>query len=89
MWNLVNTRVTYVGFMLLFATSISLWTASDISPGSEFASSLTVLIIAFIKINFVGMYFMELRHAPFIMKAIFNGWCCIACATIVTLTCLV
>jgi hypothetical protein len=27
------------------------------------------------KVYLVGMYFMELRHAPLLLRGAFNAWC--------------
>jgi uncharacterized membrane protein YhaH (DUF805 family) len=87
MWKLVNTPVTYVCFLLVLATTLSLVTARDIDPIGGSGSSAIILIIAFIKISFVGQYFMEIRHAPGFMKLIFNLWCLIASSVIIYLVC--
>jgi hypothetical protein len=36
--------------------------------------NLTFIIIAFFKVRIVAMYFMELRYAPLMLRAIAEGW---------------
>ena len=34
-----------------------------------------ILVIAFVKIRFIGLYFMELRDAPPALRAVFEIYC--------------
>ena len=45
----------------------------------------SVLVIAFIKVRFVGLEFMELRQAPLPLRLIFELWLILACATLLIL----
>ena len=40
------------------------------------------LLIAFVKIRFVGLYFMELRGAPTLLGSMFESCCVIVCAAL-------
>jgi hypothetical protein len=40
---------------------------------------LIIFVVAFVKVRFVGLYFMELRQAPVILRSLFEGWCVVVC----------
>ncbi len=42
-----------------------------------------ILLVAFIKVRFVGLYFMELRHAPIPLRLVFEGWCLVVCSAVI------
>ena len=52
--------------------------------GEGFAG-LVILLIAFVKVRFVGRYFMELRHAPLGLAAAFDAWIVVVAATLIGL----
>lgn len=82
---LLRSPITIVWFFLIAATAISWYAGGDEGINdAELAGSL-VLAIAFIKVRFVGMYFMELRHAPIPLRIIFETWCVVVCATVITM----
>ena len=43
------------------------------------------LLIAFVKIRFVGLYFMELRAAPIVLRGIFEAYCAVVGLTLAVL----
>ncbi|MFZ0715811.1 cytochrome C oxidase subunit IV family protein [Mycobacterium sp.] len=43
-------------------------------------ASVIILLIAFIKVRLVGMYFMELREAPNVLRGLFEAYCVIVCS---------
>jgi hypothetical protein len=55
---LLRTRTSAVWLLLTVATVLS-W-----SLGTHHSLAIAILVIAFVKIRFVGLYFMELRGAP-------------------------
>jgi Prokaryotic Cytochrome C oxidase subunit IV len=69
-------RVTVVFAGLVVATCITWWLGSESSlTGVGFgpAATLTILV-AFTKVLFIGRDFMELRAAPFVLRAVFSVW---------------
>jgi hypothetical protein len=72
----VTVRVNVVFAGLVLATCLTWWLGSGTSlmgGGFEVAATLTI-VIAFAKIFFIGMDFMELRAAPTVLKAVFTFW---------------
>jgi len=75
----VGSRVTAVWALLVGATLLSFWLGTDHGLSSTEARSLIILVVAFVKVRFVGLYFMELRTAPVALRALFEGWCLVVC----------
>jgi hypothetical protein len=72
----VPRRVTLVFAGLVVATCVTWWLGSESSltgGGFELSATLTILI-TFTKIFFIGRDFMELRAAPFALRAVFGLW---------------
>ncbi len=79
--DLLKSSATVVWFCLIIATLVS-W-AMGTHHGfidSNKINSVAVLIIAFVKVRFIGLYFMELKNAPPLLRAILEAWCVIVCA---------
>jgi hypothetical protein len=73
--NLIRTSTTAIWLLLVVATCISWWFGE--SPNADqyrIVTTVSVLFIAFIKIRFVIMHFMEVRHAPFVLVVLCNAW---------------
>jgi hypothetical protein len=66
---LLRTRTTAVWLLLTAATVLS-W-----SLGADHGLAIAILVIAFVKIRFVGLYFMELRCAPPALRAVLEIYC--------------
>ena len=66
---LLRTRTSAVWLLLTVATVLS-W-----SLGAHHGLAIAILVIAFVKIRFVGLYFMELRDAPPALRAVFETYC--------------
>jgi heme/copper-type cytochrome/quinol oxidase subunit 4 len=79
----VRNRVTAVWALLVGATLLSFWLGTDHGLSSTEARSLVILVVAFVKVRFVGLYFMELRTAPLALRTLFEGWCLVVCAGLV------
>jgi heme/copper-type cytochrome/quinol oxidase subunit 4 len=75
----VRDRVTAVWALLVAATLLSFWLGTDHGLSSAEARTVIILVVAFVKVRFVGLYFMELRTAPVALRALFEGWCLVVC----------
>jgi hypothetical protein len=65
----LRTRTSAVWLLLTAATVLS-W-----SLGNHHGLGIAILVIAFVKIRFVGLYFMELRGAPPPLRIVFETYC--------------
>jgi hypothetical protein len=72
-----------VVWFLLIAATLLLWYlgAEHAVPNAHLATVL-ILIVAFIKWRFVGLYFMELRDAPVPLRMLFEAQCATVCAVV-------
>jgi hypothetical protein len=70
------TRLFFVWMGLLLATWLS-WTTSKhfaLDSGLLRRADIAIIVVAFIKVRFVGLEFMELRHAPLPARIAFELW---------------
>jgi len=68
---------TGVWLMLLAATVLTAALGLE-QAGASHAVGLALLVIAFVKLRFVGLYFMELRTAPAPLRLAFEGYVAVA-----------
>ena len=71
--NLLRDRITVVWFVLVAATVAS-WILGVGHELSDRDAAVSIIVIAFVKVHFVGQYFMELRAAPTALRAVFGIW---------------
>lgn len=79
---LAKSRISLVWLVLIAATLISWKVGTDHGVHAHLATVI-VLLVAFIKVRFVGLYFMELREAPLPLRFIFEGYCVVVCTTLI------
>ena len=89
--DLVRTRTTLVWIVLIAATALSwaLGTDHGFSSDDHSVASVVILFVAFIKVRLIGLYFMELREAPVVLRGLFEAYCLIVCTLTVALFLLV
>lgn len=80
----VRSPTSLVWLALMLATAVSWWLGAHHGVGVEEAT-IAVLTVAFVKVRFVGMYFMELRHAPLALRLLFEGWVVVVWAGLIVL----
>ncbi|ANE81275.1 hypothetical protein A7U43_20050 [Mycobacterium adipatum] len=71
--NLLKNRAGASWLFLVAATIVSWAVGAEHGTGSLVA--VVVLGIAAVKVRLVGLDFMELRHAPFALRAAFEAYC--------------
>ena len=79
---LARSPISVVWLGLIVATLISWKVGTDHGVHAHLAT-IIVLLVAFIKVRFVGLYFMELREAPIQLRGIFEGYCIVVCTTLI------
>jgi hypothetical protein len=82
---LLKTPISLVWLGLIAATLTSWWLGSDHGVSNESTAGVLILLVAFTKVRFVGLFFMELRHAPLPLRLIFEGWCAVVTTTIIVM----
>ena len=82
---LLRSRITLIWLLLIAATITSLLLGTDNLVAAVKTASVLVIVVAFIKVRFVGLYFMELREAPIQLRLIFEGYCLVVCTALVVM----
>jgi hypothetical protein len=79
---LLRTPATTVWVALMLATFVS-WTLGTHHGFHNYTlASVVIVLIAFIKVRFVGLYFMELRDAPAMLRGLFEAYCVVVCTAV-------
>jgi Prokaryotic Cytochrome C oxidase subunit IV len=71
-----------VWFVLIAATLLLWYLGAEHGVQDAQLATVLILVVAFIKWRFVGLYFMELRDAPVPLRLIFEAQCVIVCAVV-------
>jgi Prokaryotic Cytochrome C oxidase subunit IV len=69
----VAGRLTIVWLFLMMATAVS-WLIGHGSVDDHRLASVGVIALAFVKVRYIGLDFMELRFAPRALRIAFEGW---------------
>ncbi|MCV7412507.1 hypothetical protein AWC05_17975 [Mycobacterium florentinum] len=77
---LIRTPATAVWLVLIAATGVSWALGTQHGMANHQLASVIILLIAFIKVRLVGLYFMELREAPNVLRGLFETYCVVVCA---------
>ena len=80
---LLRTPATAVWLILITATGVSWALGTQHGMHGHELASVIIVLIAFIKVRLVGLYFMELRQAPNILRGLFETYCLVMCAVLV------
>ncbi len=77
MSTLLRTPASVVWLVLVGATAVSwtLGTDNGLGPDTQRLAGIAILAIAFVKVRFIGLYFMELREAPSVLRGFFELYC--------------
>lgn len=81
---LLRDRISVVWFGLVAATLAS-WILGVGHELPDRYAAICIIVIAFAKVHFVGRYFMELRHAPIALTAVFTAWNVLVAALLIGL----
>lgn len=88
MKNLILTPATLVWFIITGATAFS-WSLAMGMPveqsDSNMWTTITLMVIAFVKVRLVIMWFMEVRTAPLPLRIIGEAWTLAACTAVLVL----
>ena len=85
MVSLLRTRVTLVWFLLVMATALSWGMGHGVGFDNVRHASVAIIAVAFIKVRFVILDFMEIRHAPLFMRIVGIIWVVVVCTALVVL----
>lgn len=83
--DLLRAPFTIIWFVLIAATLLSWYLGADQGLDNNQATTCLIMIVSFIKVRFVGLYFMELRDAPTPLRSLFEVYCGGVCAMILVM----
>ena len=85
--SMLRTPTTVVWLVLIAATVLSWMLGTDHGFGAtdHTLSSVVILLVAFVKVRFIGLWFMELREAPVVLRLLFEGYCAVVCTMTIAL----
>ena len=77
MTTLIRTPASVVWLALVAATAFSwtLGTDHGLGPDAQPLAGIAILAVAFVKLRFIGLYFMELREAHHVLRGLFEVYC--------------
>lgn len=83
--DLLKSLATVAWLFLVIATVASWALGTDHGFVDDHqVASVTILVVAFVKVRFIGLYFMELRDAPIGLRVPLEAYCLLACATTIS-----
>lgn len=86
MRSILSHKVTPIWILLILATALSWEFGHGLGFGSyHHYATVTVVLIAFIKVRFVFLDFMELRTAPLPLRLAFEAWTVLVGGAIIVL----
>jgi caa(3)-type oxidase subunit IV len=73
----VRTNASLIWFLLCALTIVSwaLGTNHGVGGDHHLSASLVIFAVAIFKVRLVGLYFMELKMAPRVLRGLFEGYC--------------
>ena len=80
---LVLNPATFVWLALVVATGASWWLGTG--NGDPRYVTTAVVVVALVKTRFVLRFFMEVRHAPAILRYLADAWAVLVCVAILAL----
>lgn len=85
MADLVRSRLFLVYAGLVAATCVSWYAGADHGVGSHELVAAIVMVVAFVKVRFVGLHFMELGGALPRLRLIFEAYVAVVLAALLVL----
>lgn len=82
---ILYTRITLVWLLLLGATVASWELGHGIGGLEPHHLGIAILVVAFIKVRFVMLDFMEIRTAPLFARLLVEVWCVAICSILIAL----
>lgn len=70
-----NASVAWLVLIALTVFSWMLGTQHGFGGANHVPASLLIVFVAVFKIRLVGLYFMELRDAPWSLRGVFEAYC--------------
>jgi hypothetical protein len=85
---LLRSYTSGIWLLLILLTAFSWWlsaTGASRPVQAAHIATTSMFLVAFFKVRMVGMHFMEIKHAPWSLRLLFEAWALGACGAIVGL----
>ncbi len=84
MAQILKLRITAIWALLVLATCLSWESVRGFAWARDpRLATITVIVIAFLKVRFVALDFMEVRHAPLPLRLFFEIWIVVLAALLI------
>jgi hypothetical protein len=84
MTDLLRSRITLVWVILVGATMLS-WEMGHGAFDDLRYARVAVIVVGFIKVRYVILDFMEIRHAPWFIRLVGESWVVVVCVVLIAL----
>lgn len=85
MTTLFATRLSLVWLLLVTGTIASWLIDRELGSSGSTLAGTSIIVIAFIKVRFVMVEFMETRVAPLSLRVAGEAWCILMCVVLIFL----
>jgi hypothetical protein len=85
MKHLLRSRATVIWLLLVSATVVSWNLGHGVGSFNVRDASLAIIVVAFLKVRFVILDFMEIRHAPLLMRIASEAWVVTVCTVLIVM----
>lgn len=85
MYSLLLSRISLVWFLLVAATVLSWELGHGFGFNDSRQAGAAIILVSLIKVRYVILDFMEVRHAPRLMRFIAECWGILLCIILITL----
>ena len=79
------SRTSLIWLLLVAATAVSWSMGHGIGLHTLHAAGAAIIFVAFVKVRFVILDFMEIRHAPLTMRIAGESWVAVICTVLILL----
>lgn len=80
-----RNRISLVWLLLVAATVLSWEVGHGFADGDPRYAQAAVIVVAFIKVRYVILDFMEIRDAPLPVRCVAEAWVVAVCAALIGL----
>lgn len=85
MGTFLRDRITVVWLLLIGATLLSWGMGHGLGFSDPRNAGMVIFLVAFIKVRYVFLEFMEVRQGPLVLRIFVEGWVTLVCAGVLAM----